>query len=434
MLLELWPAAVALQPVASCEFDAMSRVTMCNQEHLRRGASIRGECTPNPLVNTLGVAALLGVSTVSQALTCAPQHLTLEEAYQAADSIIVGLISECAEEANTGLWVSGGRDCWFSTVEVLKDALPARDYSGVASSTACGLSLLVGQQYLLFLDRDDQPMRFSASLDGDLHQGNLAKEHLRILRDFKNGLVRDLAEPWVPEESNGGCSIWQSVRGNVIRFSRRTAGVPQKPEIDWTTETLHGSIVYRAAVPIYETDSKSPYGVGEIVAFDELPDPDASLRLSVTLTEMALPPVRRAVINVGDKTWPLHRLEISFAVPHVSMQHKIVEYYATGELAEQVLSAITHPASIVVTATLLASGETSPPSETAPPALEHSSEPYFGPVPDPRAGTGASPAAPDTTRTGAYDTAQGPPPEPILRVETRSTQIVRVIQSFKTCG
>ena len=55
------------------------------------------------------------------ALSCAPNYRTLEESYASADSIIVALITECKIENSPKMWVNGGEDCAFDSLEILKD-------------------------------------------------------------------------------------------------------------------------------------------------------------------------------------------------------------------------------------------------------------------------------------------------------------------------
>jgi len=388
------------------------------------------------IASTLSVLALFGVPTISHALSCAPRQFTLSEAYEAADSIIVGLITECKEEISSDPWANGGSDCSFSSIEVLKESVPTREHIGVTSSSGCGLSLHVGGQYLLFLDSKNQPMHFSATLSGDRYQAQLANRYLRIIRDFRNGAVNDLAEPWMFGGSDGYCSIWQSIRGNQIRFSRRTPDAPQQPKPDWTQELINGEMVYRTTVPLFDADTKLPSGDAEIVAYGDVPDHlDDALVLRVTLPERSPAPVRQATLSVGDRTWSLNRMEMNLSLPGASA-HTVVEYYGAGDVAEQILSAMAQPSDIVVSAKVVASNVASAPPEIPPPdqesfVLAPTKDVYFGRAAPETSSTRPS-ATPKVRAAGSYG-AQEEPPEPVLRVESRSTQLSSVIQSFRAC-
>ena len=157
--------------------------------------------------------------TNARALSCAPRIFTLSEAFEAADSIIVGLVTECKEEISSDPWANGGSDCSFVSLEVLKESKAERDYGGVASSSGCGLSLFVGKQYLLFLDSENRPMYFSASLDGDQNLTQISSNYERILREFRDGVIHDLSGPWTFYDSGLGCEVRHRFSGASIAIS-----------------------------------------------------------------------------------------------------------------------------------------------------------------------------------------------------------------------
>lgn len=388
------------------------------------------------IASTLSVLTLLGAPTVSHALSCAPRHFTLSEAYEAADSVIVGQVTNCRLPISKDPWANGGDDCSFTSLEVLKASVPARDYSGVASSSGCGLSLHVGRQYLLFLDSQNQPMQFSMPLSGDRVQPQLANRYLQIIRDYGDGVVPDLAEPWILDESGGGCSIRHTVKGNQISFSYPTADAPKRAIPDWTQDTIDGQTVYRSRVPTYKADMKSPSGFAEIVTYGNVPEnADDSIKLSVSLAERSPGALRQATLSVGSKTWSLNRLEIILLLRGAST-HKIVQYYGAGDVAEQILAAMIQPSDTVVSATVVESTKASETPTVAPPDQN-----MIGPSPSTGIFRGrASPETssskpPETLAGGAADTYLGrrEPPEPVLRVESRSTQLSSVLPSFRAC-
>lgn len=70
---------------------------------------------------------LFGAPTISHALSCAARNFTLEEAYEEADSIIVGQITECGEEiSNQPSWVVrgvAGRRAWHESIEMYRNLI-----------------------------------------------------------------------------------------------------------------------------------------------------------------------------------------------------------------------------------------------------------------------------------------------------------------------
>jgi len=386
---------------------------------------------------TISIFVFFGIPTITHALSCAPRLFTLSEAYEAADSIVVGLITECKEEVSSDPWAHGGTDCSFSSLEVLKESIPSRDYHGTASSSACGLSLHVGNKYLLFLDSESRPMRFSAALSGDQNPAQLSNHYLQIIRDYRDRAVNDLAEPWMFGEFRGTCSLWHSVGGKQIRFNRRKEDAPQQTKPEWTQETKNGQTVYRSSVPSFSDDSTLPTGVVDIVAFGDIPDyADDALMLNVHMPERPPAPLRQATLTVGTRTWSLNRVEMSVSVPGAPA-HTIIDYSLAGNVAEQILTAMIQPSDILVSAALVASNaDSNPPPEVTPPGQgaimpAPSNDEYFGPALSEASST--RPAVTPSARAARPYGTQKESPQPFLRLESRSTQFSGVIESFRAC-
>lgn len=381
----------------------------------------------------LFIVSILGTPAVAYALSCAPRHFTLNEAYEAADSIIVGLVTTCEEERSSDPWTSGGADCSFVSLEALKESVPARDYGGVASSAACGLSLQVGNKYVLFLDSGNQPLHFGASLSIDQHDNPIAQAHVRIIRDFRDGRVQDLAEPWFFGEFEGHCSISHGIARNQIVFSRSSPNAQPQPKPTWTQETIGGEIAYRSSVPANDAGSNTLSGPAELVAYGDFPeDPNDALMLNVSLVEGFRAPVRQATIRVGQMTWSLNRMEMKVPLQG-AIAHTSIFFYESGEVAEQILSAMIRPSDIVVSAIVLA-----PTTASAPPSPDQissapgrSADAFFGQAPPDSSSTGPS-AMPNEGAVKSQG-AQEEPADPVIRVESRSTQLSSVIQDFRAC-
>ncbi len=384
------------------------------------------------------IVILLVYPTNARALSCAPRIFTLNEAYEAADSIIVGLVTECKEEISSEPWANGGSDCLFVSLEVLKESKAARDYRGVASSSGCGLSLLVGKQYLLFLDRENRPMHFSATLTGELRLTELSRSYVTILQNFRDGVVHDLSEPWIFGEYEGTCSLSHTVGGNQIRISRRKANAPEIPNQDFTRETVNGKTILRSTANVAGASSTSPVANVEAVVSGDFPEyPLDGPMLSVSFLEMSPAPARQATVSVGTQSWPLYRMEttLSFGGTRTST---IIMHLIGGEASEKILSAMTQPSDIVVSAVLVnePSGESGPPPEASQvdqgPAIQAKQDDvYFGQAP-PKANSSSPRIASSTGRTRPYIAQKGPP-EPVIRLETRSTQLPAVVERYEAC-
>ena len=384
-------------------------------------------CVPASIISAV---VLLALPIDAYALSCAARVFTLSEAYEAADSIIVGLVTECEQEVSDDPWAHGGANCSFVSLEVLKESVPARDYRGVASSSGCGLSLHIGNQYLLFLDSENRPMHFSAGLISDDHAARLSNSYVGILRDYRNGVGSDLSEPWVFGEHEGTCLLAHSVRGNQISFSRGKAGAGEQVEQNWTQETVDGKTVYRSTDPTVATM--------EAVISGDLPTyaEDAQM-LSVSLPEKSPVPLRHASLSVGTQSWPLYRMETVLSIRGMPTTTK-VDYRIGGEEAEQILLAMMEPSDIVVTATLAVT----PDSDSTPPGEDRRSDAdsvSLAPVDD----NYVRPAPPETNAAGPEIVsgergvspyrAREEPPETVLRMETRSTHLASAVERYRAC-
>jgi hypothetical protein len=388
--------------------------------------------------STVLITVLFLLSADVHALSCASRHFTLREAFEAADSIIVGVVTGCRQEISSDGWTGGGDDCSFVAVDVLKESKPPRDYSGMASSSGCGLSLHVGSQYLLFLDEENRPMHFSAALEGDRYPAQLPTTYARILRAFRAGTVTDLSEPWIVEESEHGCWLRHSVSGNRILFSRRKPG-SSEPGEDWTCEAKGATSVCRSRISMAGASPAVSAQTVEVVVTGAMPEYSAGTQvLTVSMPERPAAPLRQATLTVGSRSWPLRRIEIAITLPGMSPVTTI-EYRTGGEAAEQILAAlIDHPADIVVSAAAVSGSEgetapgpelSAPDEERVPPALPDDA--YFGPAP-PESDSARRVTAAGGGAARPYGT-QRDLPEPALRMETRSTQLPAVIEDYRAC-
>lgn len=346
--------------------------------------------TDNRLVWTTLIACLLLSAVRAHALSCAPRLFTLAEAYEEADSIIVGQVTQCEQETSSDEWTEGGSGCAFDSLEVLKESTSARDYRGVANSQACGLALYVGHQYLLFLDRENQPLHFSATLTAppgrSIRFTQREKDYLRVLREFRDGALGDLSEPWSFNESETSCTIGQDVSGHKVVFGRQKPPSSTGPSQTWTREIVDGNTIIKGRVQPGGPDSGAPVREVEVVIIGIPEYPPEALTLGISFRERQPSAMRKATISVNDKTWSLHRAEQSASFGGVPMP-TIVRYMVAGETAEQILSAMTTPSHLSASAVVVDS--------PAPASL---------------------------------------PRDPIIRFDTRSTQLAAVLDQFEQCS
>lgn len=387
----------------------------------------------SPVMSVAAIALISALTFDARALSCAQQTFTLNEAYAAAHSIIIGMVTECLEPVSSDPWAGGGADCSFDTLEVLKASKPARDYRGVASSAACGLSLQVGNQYLLFLDDQNRPLQYSAGLGGEHYTSRMASNHVRILREFRDGVVSDLSDPWISMEHEGNCMLSHTVGGLRISFSQRKAGAPPLP-VDWTRETIDGKTVIRSKPGSAGADPRAPDW--QVVLPGDVPEfsPDAQM-LGVSFQDVRPAPERQATLTVGSRSWTLFRQETSITLGGTQVE-SLAEYRAAGETSEEILTAMMKPSNIVITASLVSPSTNDPEPEPTLSAQEPVTVYNLDEIVPAPATLGSNRTASSTSQgTGRAPRRQLPTeaPEPVLRIETRSTQLPAAAAEFKAC-
>src|SRR5690606_8318 len=278
---------------------------------------------------------------------------------------------------------------------------------------------------------------FSAPLAGDHYLIQQTRQYLRILRDFRNGYVNDLAEPWLHYEYGGDCAIRQSIAGHQISFSRHMPDAPPEPKPEWIRETINGETVHRTTVPALDPENRLSVGDAQIVAFGDVPDySDDTLVLRVSLQDTSPATVRQATLSVDDRTWLLNRMEMTLFLGAGAFGHKSVDYWAAGETAEQILSAMAQPSRVVVAATIVPPRAASEAPDVPVPNEPVSETPvstsgYFGPAPSVSESAGAS-VQPSVPAADSYR-VQEEPAAPVIRLDSRSTQLSREIETFRAC-
>lgn len=368
------------------------------------------------IVWSSALAALLTLSADALSLSCARPSNSIEEAYDASDSIIIGVVNQCEVLQSREVWVQGGEGCSFSTLEVLKDSASPRDYTGIVDSSACGLSVRVGEQYLLFLDAENRPLQFSEHLPGEPTTTGKLEARIDLLRRYRNGQAEELAEPWLFRETfTEACSL-QHLSGyaNRIAFERRPPHATPLADLDWEGMEMNGMPMFR------------PEQIDEMrLQFAAMPPQpaDPAHRLEVSFPEREPVAPRNVTLRVDKQVWTLERETVE--LPEHVRSPIAYRYVLRGGAALEVLSAMELPADVVVTATLVAPAEPA----VAPPAV----------------GVSNGFAAIEVDQTGfAGAVTQGDrqqqvrrvrqPPEPTIGFKVRSTNIIGALEQYRACN
>jgi hypothetical protein len=159
----------------------------------------------------------------ANALTCAYEPLSLEDSYARADGIVVAQVLGCADSAIPENGRCPDYRYHLETIEVLKEPEPWQNFSGgylgADGMTRCGQAFASDESYLLFFDRSGSIISSaSGALKGPYPQTRETQRKLAILRQYRDGRVADLSDPWIFTDVGLACELTQHVAGHEISF------------------------------------------------------------------------------------------------------------------------------------------------------------------------------------------------------------------------
>ena len=225
--------------------------------------------------------------------------------------------------------------------------------------------------------------------------------------------------------------------GHGMVFSRAKPGAQEPPTQDWASETVDGKTVYKSRVNSAGVNSGSPSREMDVVVTGNLPEyPFGVQMLSVWFQERSSVAERKATVSVGSQSWSLYRMESTFSFGGMSANTH-VRHHVGGEMAEQILSAMSKPSDIVVSAVLVNSPEIDFESQSEASQVEQGfvtqapQGDYFSQFPPELSQTRPS-ISPNVGRARANQ-ARREPAEPVLRLESRSTQLPVALESYQAC-
>lgn len=291
---------------------------------------------------------LFGVSCVNiaSATSCAGRYSTLQEDYDEAGSIILAQVTGCADQS-----LPVGRSCpdqdfSLTTLEVLKDSVPSRDHNGNyqgAGIMGCGMNFAVGDHYLLFLDQNGELIHFSSGyLNVDDFRAIATENRLNILRQYRDGVVTDLSEPWRFTDNGLACSVEHNFKGGSLHFSLVYT------EKDYGPLTMD---ISRGPDGEMQFDAK-PYPPGMEQPKAEFTGPTYAhnaIMFSVSLIDHEKMVAGTASVKVDDQVWSLNRAKIDIQ-RFGNTAHTIHMDLTGGGPAIEILEAMNNSTDVVIAA------------------------------------------------------------------------------------
>ena len=284
---------------------------------------------------------------------------TLDEAYEQAASIVLAQITGCQRNL-----VSQDGKCpdqlyTYDVIEVLKDTIPARDHSGEfkgSTPMGCGLIVRRGDNLLLFQDEAGKTSTGSENLNTGNAIGNY---HLKILRQYRDGLVSDLSGPWRFSDWGILCRVVHQFDGGGLTFRYYYAegdyDVYLDPQIGPDGGMLRnddGELIYNL-VP-------NPSGQREIEWSTSGPTFDQErFFLRVRFRDPDQVAERSISFSVGNETWSFFRQITTTSNPLVEPNSFITDVTA-GKAVEEIFEALSAPTKIVISARTTSADSESP--------------------------------------------------------------------------
>lgn len=150
------------------------------------------------------------------ALSCSCGYAMLQDYYERAESIVVAKKVACVEPLNTEHGFCPDEEWYFNIVEELKGSTTSTRFRGDAQ---CGLNFEVGETFLLFIGN-------SKRLNGCGGSGPLGdagsvhiKSRLQIIREYRDGVIKDFSGPWVFADNGSSCTINHLFKGGHLAIN-----------------------------------------------------------------------------------------------------------------------------------------------------------------------------------------------------------------------
>jgi hypothetical protein len=293
---------------------------------------------------------------------------TLAQSYEQSRGVFVAQVLGCADDAIRDNGKCEGNRYFFEAIEVLKEANPWIDFSGVypretsqtflrgcragiiSEGAPCfGRGFTLGATYLIFLNETGE---IDWSISGDLtaidnepvpppSKSQILQAYLTILRDYRDGRIDDLAEPWFLIDSGDSCRLEHNVERQQISFSLSYDDSRFRRE--FKKEDL-GNGLQRW---VKKTPEQAPMGL----ITQELVIPEiqfGTLSFSARFREGMETMPDTAKISIGERSWSLRTSTLKVR-NNGAVMVSVVQDMLQGDAAQEVFDAMLEPVEITVT-------------------------------------------------------------------------------------
>lgn len=300
--------------------------------------------------SSVGICRALATAAIAvlfadraDALSCMHTARTLEQSYALAEGIVVAQVLGCADgAARRNGWCPDDR-YHLETIETLKGPEPWRNLSGSylgAGMSRCGPRFETGESYLLFVDASGSVISSAGGRVKGAHpQTREVQRTLAILRDFRDGRIADLPDPWIFTDTGQSCELKQRVGAVEISFHYQYTELQYAHGTDYDSD---GN-----PIPINPRPVGPMFGEGIVAVVDGQQIAPRTLGLSVLFPGHPETGHDTATITVGNDTWSLETRTFSIHQAGREMGSLVLDF-APGEAALSILDAMLVPTAVTV--------------------------------------------------------------------------------------
>lgn len=292
------------------------------------------------------VATAMCLMSRADALTCAYNPMSLEESYALAEAIVVAQVLGCTDGG-----VPEGARCpdsryHIETIEELKEPEPWQNFSGAYQGadgvTRCGQAFTLGGSYLLFFDGSGSIISSAGgALKGPYPETRELQGKLAILREYLDGEVADLSDPWIFTDIGLSCELKQRVAGHEIAF--------RYPYAESWSEYSYGIEYDNDGNPtlLNPTLVSQAFGPGMTYEIDGPNFVPQSLHFSVQLLNYLETERDTATITIGERTWHLETQIFRLLGDGREISSQSIDL-VLGESAHQIFDSMLNPTTVTV--------------------------------------------------------------------------------------
>ena len=150
---------------------------------------------------SLILAVLVALMPATAADACQCVYQSLQRKFDGAENVFAALIT------GSRLLEDGNSEIDFSVIDQYKGEIPFSTMLTTGAGSSCQTGVHVGYRYVFFQSKSDR-LRFCPLIEAvDGWWQDSGEETMQALRDYVDGRILDLSEPWRFSQQGSGCDL-----------------------------------------------------------------------------------------------------------------------------------------------------------------------------------------------------------------------------------